>query len=116
MDTARRKALKLAYRLAFPPMGVFAVRNTASGRMLLASSRNLTGSLNRHRMELQQGVHRNAALMADWRALGEAAFAFDVLAQVEERTDPGWDPSVDLDRLLAEWLGKVPPGSALSYR
>ena len=114
-DRARQKELKLAYKLAHPPMGLFAIRNLATGRVFVDRSRNLTGSLNRHRMELQRGVHRNRELMADWRTFGEARFAFEVVARVAERPEPDFDYEAALDDCLATWREGVPPGSPGSY-
>ena len=79
MDRARRKALLQAYKLAFPPMGIYAVRNRVSGRMLIEQSANTTGALNRHLTQLRLGMHRIRALQEDWRELGEDAFVFEVL-------------------------------------
>jgi len=114
-DRARRKALKLAYKLARPPMGVFAIRNLATGRRFIDKSMNLTGSLNRHRMELQRGVHRNRALMADWRTLGESQFVFEVIEPLAERPEPGFDHEGALADRLAAWREQVPPGTPGSY-
>lgn len=115
MDRSRRKALTQAYKLALPPMGVFAIRNLVSGRMLIDQSANLTGTINRHRTELKLGTHRNKALMDDWRALGEANFVFEVLAQVDERPEPDFDYKTEVARLLAHWRARVPVGSEQSY-
>lgn len=115
MDRARRKELTQSYKLALPPMGVFAIRNLVTGKMLIDQSTHLTGALNRHRTELKLGSHRNKALMADWRAHGEAGFAFEVLEQVDERPEPDFDYKAEIARLLAIWQARVPPGSARSY-
>lgn len=61
VDKARRKELQIAYKLARPPMGIFAIRNTVNGKTYLDKSTNLNGSLNRHRLELKLGTHRNPA-------------------------------------------------------
>ena len=116
MDKLKRKALKLAYKMALPPMGIFCIRNVESGRMLLDRSANLTGSLNRHRIDLQRGTHRNVALMTDWRRVGAAGFAFEVLEQLPERTEPDFNYDHELECRLDVWRRKVPLGSADSYR
>jgi hypothetical protein len=99
----RRKALKLAYKLTPPPMGLFAIRNRVTGRLLVATSLNLTAAINRHRVELQRGVHRHRDLMADWRQYGEAQFTFEVLERIEPRDDPGFDPVAALEARFAAW-------------
>lgn len=112
---ARRKALIDAYKLAFPPMGIYAVRHVATGRMLIDRSANTTAALNRHRLELRLGTHRVKELQADWCAQGESAFAFEVLEGVQERTDPAFDYDAELARMLEAWRAKLPMGSEASY-
>jgi len=112
---ARQKDLKLAYKLAFPSMGVYAIRNLASGRMYLDQSSNLHGALNRHRLELKFGTHRNPALQQDWREFGEAQFSFEIVVQIKESTDPSFDYAAELGRRLADWRARVPVGSPESY-
>ncbi|WP_109127506.1 GIY-YIG nuclease family protein [Dyella sp. C11] len=115
MDRATRKALTQRYKLTLPPMGIFAIRNTITGRMLIDQSANLTGAMNRHLTELKLGTHRNQALMDDWRALGEASFTFDTLQRIDERPEPDFDYKAEMARLLEAWRIRIPPGSALSY-
>ncbi len=81
-DLRRRKEWIELYKQARKTAGVYAVRNLASGRVLLGSSINLHGPLNRHRSELRLGSHRCAELQADWNRLGEDAFRFEILATV----------------------------------
>jgi hypothetical protein len=115
MERTRRKQLAQAYKLAHPPMGIYGVRHVPSGRMLIEQSANVTAALNRHRTELRFGTHRNRALQEDWRADGEAAFAFETLQPVDARTEPDFDYAGELARLLEAWRTRVPPGSDGSY-
>ena len=114
-DRTRRKALIDAYKLAFPPMGIYRIHNLESGRALIGQSANTTAAINRHRTELRLGVHRIGDLQEDWRRLGEAGFTFDVLQVLEERADPAFDYAAELARLLMAWHERVPPGSKDSY-
>ena len=107
MDRAKRKAISQAYKLAFPSMGIFAIRNLATGRMLVDQSTNLSGSFNRHRTELLLGTHRNKALMTDWGIHGDAGFVFEVLQKIDERAEPDFDYKAELERLLAHWRAQV---------
>jgi len=116
MDKARQKELKLAYKLALPPMGIYAIRNLATGRIYLDQSNNLTGALNRHRLELKLGTHRNPALLADWRSYGEAQFSFEILEQLKQSPEPDFDYAAELVRRLKHWRGELPLGAPASYR
>lgn len=115
MERARRKELTQNYKLTHPPMGIYAIRNLVTGRVLVEQSANLPGTINRHRTELKLGTHRNKALMDDWRVHGEVNFAFEVLEKVEQRPEPDFDYKAELIRLLAIWRMHVPPGSTTSY-
>jgi len=88
--------------------GVYAIRNLATGRVLLAGSTNVEGALNRHRFELRQGSHRNALLRQDWLQHGEASFRFETLDMVEPRDEPGFNLARELDELLALWRAEMP--------
>lgn len=108
MDKTRQAALKAHYRQQPPPLGIVALRHLPSGRALLDSSRNAPGMLNRHRFELNLGKHRNAALQADWRRDGAAAFSCAVIDTVELPDDPAFDADAELAGLLdlhrRQWL------------
>ena len=114
-DRNRNKALKQTYKLAFPTMGVFAIRNQFSGRCYVDQSSNLTGVLNRHRLELKWGVHRNRALQEDWRTHGEEQFRFEILEQVAERKEVGFDYAAERARLLLLWRQRLLDGGAQTY-
>lgn len=102
MDKTRQAALKAHYRQQPPPPpGIVALRHLPSGRTLLDGSRNASGMLNRHRFELNLGKHRNAALQADWRRDGAAAFSCAVIDTVKVADDPAFDADAELDALLA---------------
>lgn len=96
-----------AYKESPPPMGVFAVRNTAEGRALIGGSPNVAGRLNRERFALEMGSHLSKPLQADWNRLGESAFAFEVLDTLEPSDDPDFDSSAELSELAEMWAEKL---------
>lgn len=93
-----RRRLSREARDAFPAMGIYAIRNQASGKVRLGSSRNVHGAINRIRFELRLGTHPDKKLQADWK-LDPSAFTFEVLDLVEERSDPAFDYSAELKAL-----------------
>ena len=111
-----RKALSRAYRETRRPMGVYQVRNTRDGRLLVARTVDPPSALNRERAALRFGAHQNAALQRDWNALGPDAFAFEVLDTLAVPDDqPGYDPTDDLRMLEALWLEKLEPFGERGY-
>lgn len=105
----RREHLR-RYKEEGTPMGVYAVRNLANGRVLLGASPNAEGALNRHRFELQQRGHRNAELQRDWLAQGGARFTFEIVHRLKKSEDPAFDARAELETLLALWQEELDPG------
>ena len=106
MGMDRKEAIR-AYKEARRPMGVFQVRNTVTGKVYVGTSVDLPSILNRHRAQLRLAAHADRALQADWNALGESAFGFDVLDTLEAPDEPGYDPADDLRTLEDLWRGKL---------
>ena len=102
-----RKALIREYKQRRPPMGVYRVHNTVTGRSLVAASKDLPSILNRHRAQLNLGAHPSKALQADWAAHGPASFVFEVLDTLSPSDAPDYDPTADLSALEDLWLEKL---------
>ena len=99
--SARRVAARQA-RDAFPPMGIYAIRDRASGHVLLGASRNVHAALNRARFELRMGKHADRVLQAEWNRSGVDGLAFEVLELVKERGDAAFDYAGELQALEAQ--------------
>ena len=61
-----RRELNREYTERVKPAGVYQVKNLANGKVLLGSSLNLEGPLNRHKFMLKIGSHLNKDLQKDW--------------------------------------------------
>jgi hypothetical protein len=81
---SRREALR-QYKEKKPPVGVFAVRCTATGEAWVGASRNLDQQQNRIWFGLRLGGYPNRLLQARWREHGEAAFAFERLEALNDK-------------------------------
>jgi hypothetical protein len=111
-----RRELVRAYKETRRPMGVYRVRNLHDGRSLIGTSVDLPAILNRERVALRLGSHRNAALQRDWNALGPEAFAFEVLDTLAAPDgQPAYDPTDDLQVLLGLWLDRLAPFDPAGY-
>lgn len=107
-DRQRRKEWIELYKQARKTAGVYAIRNTSNGRVLLGSSVNLHGPFNRHRTELRLGSHRCPELQADWNRLGEDAFAFEILETVPAELS-GLERDASLGQLEKKWIAAYQP-------
>ncbi|WP_431113139.1 GIY-YIG nuclease family protein [Variovorax paradoxus] len=96
---ASRRAAAREVRDAFPPMGIYAIRDIASGHMRLGASRNVHAALNRARFELRMGNHVDCVLQAAWNRSGVAGLTFEVLELVKEREDAKFDYGSELKAL-----------------
>lgn len=95
--------------------GVFQVKNTVNGRILLGSSLNLQGPLNAHRFMLTIGSHRNRDLQKDWNEFGEDKFVFEILETVKIKDEPGFDIKDELTLLEQIWIEKLRPFGERGY-
>lgn len=104
-----KKEIKREYKERPKPAGVFLVRNTATGKILLGSSLNLEGSLNKHRFMLMSGSHRNKALQQDWNNAEPDTFEFEILETVKITDAPGFNIGDELTLLEQIWLEELQP-------
>lgn len=104
-----RKEVHREYKERVKPAGIYQVKNTANGRMLLASSLNLEGPLNRHKFMLKIGSHTNKALQKDWDEFGPDAFVFEILEEVKMKDDLNFNLQDELTLLEMIWLEKLQP-------
>ena len=102
-----RKERLRQYKETPRPVGVYLVRNTASGTAFIGSSVNIAGMLNRLRFQLEMGGHPNRELQAQWDEFGADAFVFETLDTLEPPTDPDYDPTEDLATLEDMWLDRL---------
>ena len=112
---ASRGRRKREYKERTKTAGVFMVKNHANGKLLLGSSLDLAGPLNRHRFMLKSRQHRNAALQRDWDAFGADNFTFEVLETVRPSDDPGFNVDDELTLLEQIWLEKLQPFDERGY-
>jgi len=97
------------------PSGVFQIKNIANGKVLLGSSLNLEGPLNKHRFMLRINGHPNKELQKDWNELGPDQFIFEILETVPIKDDPNFNLKDELTLLEEIWLEKLQPFDERGY-
>jgi hypothetical protein len=110
-----KRALKREYLETRTRAGVYAIRHLASGRLLVAGSKDAQAALNRHLFELRMKMHRQRQLQRDWAEHGEAGFVFEVLDRVTPRDEADFDPGRELETLTAMWREQLGLGEAGDY-
>lgn len=109
-DATQRRRRSREARDAFPPMGIYAVRDGSSGRVLVGSTRDVHARLRRMQFELRLGTHPDKDLQSAWRQ-DPARLSFEVLELVKQRTDPAFDYAQELrvlEQLYRDELGEGP--------
>ena len=107
--------LKREYKERKKPAGIFQVKNTINGKVLLGSSLNLEGPLNSHKFMLTIGKHRNEALQKEWNESGPDKFVFEILEVVKVKDDPDFNLSDELTLLEEIWIEKLQPFGERGY-
>lgn len=116
MDNKKsRRELNREYAERVKPAGVYQVKNLANGKVLLGSSLNLEGPLNRHKFMLKIGSHTNKALQNDWDEFGPEKFAFEILEEARRKDVPGFNLADELTLLEMIWLEKLKPFGERGY-
>ena len=111
----RKKIIK-EYKNTPRPMGIFQIRNKANGKVLIGSSVNLPGALNRFRAELKLGSCRNMLLQREWEVFGPESFEFSELELLEPPAgQPDYDPAEDLRVLESLWFEELSPFGENGY-
>ena len=113
--TKTRKEINREYRERVKPSGVYQVKNLANGKVLLGSSLNLEGPLNRHRFMLKINSHTNQELQKDWNELGSDHFVFEILEVVQVTDDPNFNLKDELTLLEQIWFEKLQPFGERGY-
>jgi group I intron endonuclease len=110
-----RAEIRRAYKETPRQAGIFQIKNNRTGKVLLGSSTNLHGPLNKHRFMLSVGHHDNAALQNDWNSFGADAFTFEILEIVKPSDDPAFCLEDELTLLEQIWLEKLQPFGERGY-
>lgn len=110
-----RKELIREYQQRDASAGVFQIKNSVNGKVLMGSSLNLDGPLNSHRFMLKIGSHRNSLLQQEWNEFGPDAFVFEVLEVVKVTDEPGFNLKDELTLLEQIWIEELQPFGERGY-
>ena len=109
-SSERRRELRATYEQRSSEAGVYALRNAATGRVLVAATMDLAAA--RNRLDFAKATQTPGALdhrvAADVRAFGVDAFVFEILDRLE--ITPAMTPDrarADLAALEQLWREKL---------
>jgi group I intron endonuclease len=110
-----QKEIRREYKERKKPAGIFQVKNTVNGKILLGSSLNLEGPLNSHKFMLSIRMHNNKILQKEWNEYGADKFVFEILEVVKIKDDPHFDLNDELTLLEQIWVEKLQPFGERGY-
>ena len=106
-EVEQRREARKACKEKATIRGVYAVRCVETGEYWVGAARDLAAMRNRLAFAMEMNdAHLSATLRAAWRERGEAAFVFEVLAEL----DPELAAMLvddELKRLRSSWLEKL---------
>jgi hypothetical protein len=106
-DSHRKKEIQAAYKERTVTGGVYAIRNTATGKALIDVTADMRGMANRFAFMKKTGSCVNPKLQADWIA-DAPPFAFEILEELKkDRAKPDAEFKADLALLKELWLEKM---------
>jgi len=95
---AARRDIARRMRDAFPPMGIYAIRDQLTGRVDVRASRHAPGIVNRILFELRVGSHSDKAWQQAWHEGGPGRVRVEVVELIGQREDPAFDYGQELER------------------
>jgi hypothetical protein len=103
-----KKELQAEYKERKVIGGVFAIKNTLTGRILLDSTPDLQGSINRFEFAKKTGSCVSMKLQKDWHPLEAPPFTLEVLEELEKTGNQSdAEFRADLLTLKEIWLEKL---------
>ena len=110
MNNTTRKELKTEYKERRVIGGIYAVRNTVNGKLLLGAVTDLRVCVNRFEFALKTGSCVDPKLQKDWDAQSGVGFVFEVLEELQKGETQTEDQyKADIKLLREMWLEKLDP-------
>ena len=111
MNTGKKK-LRQEYKERPVIGGVFALRNSRTGKQLLGATQDMAGRRNRFYFARQAGVADIPKIKEDWQKYGADSFSFEVIEELEKKQEQSAQAFAEDTRvLLAIWKEKFPETS-----
>ena len=107
MSNERKRQLVREYKERPNRRGVYAVRCAPTGQIWASSSPTLDSQENSLWFQLRTGGHPNRELQTAWTQHGDAAFSYDIVAELADEPESAYALRADLKALEDEWREKL---------
>lgn len=87
LDKQNRKELIQNYKERKIIGGIYCIKNTENGKILLQATVDLQGGLNRYEFAIKTGSCVSVFLQKDWAVYGKDVFVVEVLDRLEKKEE-----------------------------
>ncbi|MEI8199589.1 MAG: GIY-YIG nuclease family protein [Eubacteriales bacterium] len=110
MDKQSKKDMGAAYKEKKKTGGIYAIRNSVTGKALIGAAPDMEGFRNRFSFSQATGSCVQPRLEADWKKFGGQAFVLEIKETIEKKKDQtDREFADDLATLKDLWLEKSDP-------
>lgn len=110
-DTRSRKEKLRAFRAEPETGGAYAIRNTATGRVLILSTTTISKASGNLAFSKATGSCVHPLLADDWKTFGPEAFTLEILETLERKdTESEADFAGEVRDLADLWRERIPSG------
>jgi len=112
MDKQSKKDMSTAYKEKKKTGGIYAIRNSVTGKALLGATQDMVGFRNRFSFSQATDSCVHPKLEADWKKFGGQSFVLETMEVLEKKNDQTDREFADDIAVLKDlWLEKMDPAS-----
>jgi group I intron endonuclease len=110
-----KKELKDSYKEMKFKVGVFQIRNTINNKVYIESSTDLVAIWNKHKFQLNSGLHPNKNLQNEWTVFGQENFVYEILSEIKQDETQTIDYRKEVKQLENMFIDELNPYDDKGY-
>lgn len=109
------KELKDHYKEKKFKIGVFQIRNISNNKLYIEGSLDLEAIWNRHKFQLNAGLHQNINLQNEWKFFGQDNFIYEILSELKQDESKIIDYRKEVKELERMFIEELQPFEVNGY-
>lgn len=110
-----KKELKDSYKEMKFKIGVFQIRNITNNKIYIEASTDLVAIWNRHKFQLNCGLHTNTYLQKEWIEFGQENFTYEILSEIKQDDTKKIDYRKEANHLELMFIEELQPFDEKGY-
>ena len=110
-----KKEIKDSYKQMKFKVGVFQIRNIVNNNIYIESSTDLVAIWNRHKFQLNSGIHPNTNLQNEWTMFGQENFIYEILSEIKQEENKAIDYRKEAKQLELMFIDDLQPFNEKGY-